>query len=306
MTIQELKSHIENNSVTDAPLIFKDDEDMFLSNQYIKAISKCRNLRVNYIQDLSEVTNDGFDFFGFETDEQPDCLNVLKTQVYSWGGAQIARATNLIVVVTKFADKDVEKALSDHIVVMPKLEDWQIRDYVYSVCEGVNHKDLDWLMSLCGKNICRLQQELDKLMLFNIDERKYLFDSFIRDGAMDDLSSYNIFNFTNAIASKDMLTLKSIYKEIERADITDFYLLSILLKNFRNIVLVQLNSNPTPETTGLDSKQLYAIKRIPRVYRSDQLVNIFTFLCDIDRQVKEGELPASLVVDYLTVKILSM
>lgn len=306
MTIQELKKQIETNCVTDAPLIFKDDESMFLSNQYIEAISRSKNLRINYIEDLSEVISDGFDFFGIETVEQPDCLNVLKSSVYSWGNTNIARTTNLIVVVTKFADKEAEKKLSDYIVVMPKLEDWQIKDYVYSICEGVDHKDLDWLMSLCGKNICRLQQELDKLTLFNVDERKYLFNSFIRDGAVNDLSSYNIFNFTNAIASKDMLTLKSIYKEIERADITDFYLLTVLLKNFRNIVLVQLNPNPTPETTGLESKQLYAIKRIPRCYSPDQLVRIFTFLCDIDRQVKAGELPASLVVDYLTVKILSM
>lgn len=306
MTIQELKSQIESSCVTDAPIIFKEDESRFLSNQYITAISKCRNLEINYIEDLSEVVSDKFDFFACETDEQPRCLNVLKSEVYNWGEKDLARATNLIVVVTKFADKDTEKKLSDYIVVMPKLEDWQIKDYVYSICEGVAQKDLDWLMSLCGKNLLRLQQELDKLTLFSIPERKYLFDSFIRDGVMNDMSEYNIFNFTNAIASKDLTTLKSIYKEIERADITDFYLLTVLLKNFRNIVLVQLNSNPTPETTGLESKQLYAIKRIPRVYSPEQLVKIFTFLCDIDRMVKEGELPSDLVVDYITVKILSM
>lgn len=306
MTIQELKQQIELGVVTDTPMIFKDDETMFLSTQYIKAISKVKKLKINYIQSLSEVISDALDFFACETDEQPDCLNVLHSPVYEYRDIDISRTTNLIVVVTKFADKDLEKKLAEYIVSMPKLEDWQIKDYVYSVCEGVNQKDLDWLMSLCGKNICRLQQELDKLTLFNVDERKYLFDAFVRDGSMDDLSSYNIFNFTNAITSKDFTTLKSIYKEIERADITDFYLLSVLLKNFRNIVLVQLNSNPTPETTGLDSKQLYAIKRIPRVYSPEQLVKIFTFLCDIDRQVKEGELPANLVVDYLTVKILSM
>lgn len=306
MTIQELKNQIESGVVTDAPLIFKDDDSRFLSNQYITAISKVKKLKINYIQSLSEVIYDSFDFFTCDNDEQPSCLNVLYSQVYEWGNIDLARTTNLIVVTTKFVDKETEKKLSDYIVVMPKLEDWQIKDYVYSICEGVNQKDLDWLMNLCGKNVCRLQQELDKLTLFNVDERKYLFDSFVRDGSMDDLSSYNIFNFTNAIATKDFNTLKSIYKEIERADITDFYLLTVLLKNFRNIVLVQLNSNPTPETTGLDSKQLYAIKRIPKVYSPQQLVNIFKFLCDIDRQVKEGELPASLVVDYLTVKILSM
>ena len=306
MTLQELKAQIESNCVTDSPIIFKEDETRFLSNQYINAIAKSRNLPIRYIQSLSEVVIDTYDFFACETDEQALCLNVLYGEVYLWGGIDFTRATNTIVVVTKFDDKSLEKSLSDYIITMPKLEDWQIRDYVFSICEGINQKDLDWLINLCGKNICRLQNELDKLTLFNVDERKYLFDSFIRDGAMEDLSAYNIFNFTNAIASKDYNMLRSIYKEIERADITDFYLLTVLLKNFRNIVMVQLNSNPTPETTGLDSKQLYAIKRIPRVYSPDQLVKIFDFLCDIDRQVKEGELPSQLVVDYLTVKILSM
>lgn len=306
MTLQELKHQIENNCVTSSPIIFKDDEYMFLSNHYIKAIAKSKNLQIKYIQSIDEVVQDEFSFFSCETDEQPSCLNVLKSEVYEWSTSSITRATNLIVVVTKFKDKDTEKAVSDYVITMPKLESWQIKDYVFSMCEGIAHKDLEWLLNLCGNNICRLQQELDKLTLFNVDERKYLFDSYVRDGAMDDLSSYNIFNFTNAIATKDFNMLKSIYKEIERADITDFYLLSVLLKNFRNIVMVQLNSNPTPETTGLDSKQLYAIKRIPKVYSAEQLVKIFNFLCDIDRQVKEGELTASLVVDYLTVKILSM
>ena len=306
MTLQELKQKIESATELTFPIIFKDDENRFLSNHYIKAISEVYKLSINYIQSLTEVVYDEFNFFTCEIDDKPSCLNVLKSEVYEWGNIDITRATNLIVVVTKFNDKDLEKSLSEYVITMPKLESWQVKDYVYSVCEGISHKDLDWLISICGNNICRLQQEIDKLTLFNKDERKYLFDSFVHDGSMDDLSSYNIFNFTNAIVSKDFNMLRSIYKEIDRADITDFYLLTVLLKNFRNIIMVQLNSNPTPETTGLDSKQLYAIKKIPKVYSSDQLVKIFDFLCDIDRRIKEGELPTSLVVDYLTAKILSM
>lgn len=306
MTIQELKTQIEHSTVKDSPMIFIDDENKFLSTQYIKAISKVKNLEINYIQSIEDVLSDSSNFFTCEMDEQALYLNVLYTPVYEWGNIDITRATNLIVVVTKFKDKDLQKSLSDYIVTMPILEDWQIRDYVYSLCEGVDIKDLDMLISLCGKNIWRLQQELDKFSLFNINERKFLFNSFIRDGALSDLSSYNIFNFTNAIASKDLTTVKNIYKKIDQSDITDFYLLTVILKTFRNILMVNMNSNPTPETTGLTSGQLYAIKKIPKAYTSEQLLNIFTFLCDVDRQVKEGELPANLVVDYITLKILSM
>jgi DNA polymerase III delta subunit len=181
-----------------------------------------------------------------------------------------------------------------------------LKDYVYSITEGVAHKDLDWLMQLCGTNYARLQQELDKVSLFREDERRYLFDDLIRDGAVDDLSSYSIFNFTNAITSKDLTAIKSVYKELSRMDVNEFGLLTILLKNFKNIIMVQLNANPTPENTGLDGKQLYAIKKIPRVYSATQLVDIYTMLLDIDRQIKSGELPTDILIDYLVTKILSV
>ena len=306
MNIEELKRNIELGAVSDSPLIFKDDESMFLSKQYIKAISDVKHLKIEYIESLSEALSDEFDFFGCCDPVQPSALKVLMAPVYLWGEMDITRTTNVIVVITKFKDKEEEKRLAEHIVNMPKLEDWQIKDYVYSVCTGVDQKDLDYLLDVCGNNICRIQHEIDKLSIFSETERKYLFHSYINDGALDDLSSFNIFNFTNAITSKNIQQLKNIYKELDRIDVNEFGLLTILLKNFRNILLVQLSSNPTPENTGLDSKQLYAIKKIPRVYSPEQLVSIFKFLCDIDRQVKEGELPADIVIDYIIAKVLSI
>ena len=100
MTIEQLKHQIELNNVTDSPLIFKDDETMFLSDMYIKSISKSKNLPVKYIQSLSEVVNDPFDFFACETDEQPSCLSVLHAPVYEWANTDITSTTNLIVVIT--------------------------------------------------------------------------------------------------------------------------------------------------------------------------------------------------------------
>lgn len=306
MTIQELKLQIETGNVTDKLIILVDTEENFISNQYIKAIAKLRNQQINYIDSPDDLLTDSLSIFSTFTEEAAPSLNVLKAEVFIWGNPSIARLRNLIVVVSKFQDKTIKKQFESFIVDIPKIEDWMLKDYVYSTTEGVSHKDLDWLIGLCGKNRYRLQQELDKLALFNVDERKYLFDSLIRDGAVDDLSSYSIFNFTNAIISKDYSSIVRIYKELNRIDINEFGLLSILLKNFKNIIMVQLNSNPTPETTGLDGKQLYAIKKIPRVYSATQLVNIYQFLLDIDRKVKTGELPTDILVDYVVTKILSM
>lgn len=306
MTIQELKQQIESGNITDELIILKNTESDFISNQYIKAISRIKHQKINYVDSLDELLADSYSIFPTFLEETEPSLNVLKSEIFIWVDPNISRLKNLIIVVSKFSDKSIEKQFSPYIVNIPKIEDWMMKDYVYSTAEGIDQKDLDWLMGLCGKNYDRLQQELDKLSLFRTDERKYLFSDLTRDGFVDDLSSYSIFNFTNAIVAKDYNSLKSIYKELSRIDVNEFGLLTILVKNFKNIIMVQLTSNPTPESTGLDSKQLYAIRKIPRVYSPNQLVKIYQLLLDIDRQIKCGELPTELLVDYLIVKILSM
>ena len=303
MTIQELKAQIEAGNVSHELIIFKDTEGNFISKQYIRAIQKLRNQEIQYLDSPMDLIQDAWSIFG--ADETSDnTLRVIKTDVFTWTSPRISELTDVIIVVSKFADKSLEKQFERWIVSVPKIEDWMLKDYVYSTTEGVAHKDLDWLIELCGKNRDRLQMELDKLTLFGVDERKYLFSDLIRDGAVDDLSSYSIFNLTNAIASKDLRMLTSVYRELDRVDVNAFGLLTILVRNFRNILTVQLTANPTPESTGIDGKQLYAIKRIPRVYSPDQLVKIYQMLLDIDRQVKTGELSTDILIDYIIIKIL--
>ena len=305
MTIQELKSQIESGAVSHNLIIFKDTEGSFISNQYIQAIRKQRNQEIQYLDSPMELIQDAWSIFGADESESDNTLRVIRNESFIWSNPRIAELTDVIIVVSKFSDKTIEKQFEPWIVSVPKIEDWMLKDYVYSTTEGVAQKDLDWLINLCGKNRDRLQMELDKIKLFGEAERKYLFNDLIRDGAVDDLSSYSIFNFTNAITSKDLNMLMTIYKELDRVDVNEFGLLTILVKNFKNILMVQLTANPTPESTGIDGKQLYAIKRIPRVYSPDQLVKIYQMLLDIDRQVKTGELPTEILIDYIVIKILS-
>jgi DNA polymerase III delta subunit len=89
-------------------------------------------------------------------------------------------------------------------------------------------------------------------------------------------------------------------------DTNPFGILTILLNNFRNLILVKANMNPTPENTGLDSKKLYAIKKTTTPFTVEQLTIIFEMLCNIDLKVKSGELPTEIMVDYIMLKILTM
>lgn len=306
MTLQELKTQIETNNVTDKLIIFKSPQESILTNQYISAIAKAKQLEINYVDSPDELTQSSNSIFGIAQPAQLACLNVVKAEVYEWGYNGFANVHNAIIVVQKFADKDVEKNLQEYIITIPTLEEWQVQDYVYSLIPGVDQKKLAWMMKLCGTNYFRLQSELDKLMLFRQDEQRYVFDDLVNDGEFSDLSSFDIFNLTNALASKNVEDILAVYKELDRVDVNEFGLLTILVRNFRNLIMVQLNNNPTPETTGMTSGQLYAVRKLPRVFSADQLVKIYETLLDIDRKIKNGELDTSLVIDYMITKILSI
>ena len=236
MTLQELKQQIENKNVTDSLIIFKETDEKFISKQYLNAIKNIRGLEFNYLESPDSLLTTSNSLFGDVTDDTPDAINVINCEVFQWDNPNIKDLHNVIIVTNKFANKDIEKLFADYIVSIPKLSDWQIKDYVYSVAEGAEQKELDQLLKLCSTNIHRLQSELDKVTLFNDFERKYVFSDMLRDGALADLSSFSIFNLTNAITSKDLKTIYNIYREIDRIDINEFGLLTVLLKNFKNIV----------------------------------------------------------------------
>lgn len=307
MTIQELKKQIESKTISDDLIIFKNlDTSNLIVNQYITEIANIKNLQIEYIDSLDPLLEFQKSLFYEDNNENEGNLRVLRIDQYKYSTRSINHLKNVIIVLTKFESEDNEKQCAPFITVIPKLENWQIKDWIYSIAEGVPSNRLDWLLNICGNNIHRIRQTMEKICLFNSTERKYLFEAMIQEGEFNDITSFGIFNYTTAITSKDYESLVKIYKEIEAVDINEFGFLKVLQQNFKNLLLVQLNINPTTENTGIEAKRLWAIKKQPRVYSPEQLVTIFEFICDIDRQVKEGELPTEFMRDYITTKILSL
>jgi DNA polymerase III delta subunit len=304
MTIKDLFNQIQLNRIEDSLIVFKNSDTPFLANQYIESIASIRGMDVVYIDTLDGLVSDAFSLFDDEVEKKENELLVYYTDDLST--CSISDVTNLIIVTNKISSKEVQSVLSDYIVEVPKLMDWQIQDYAYSMGDGVDKQDIELLLSLYGKNILRLDQELSKLQHFSPNERKYLFKDMIKDGSFSDTTTYTVFNFTNAIVAKDIETLSKLLLEMNRMDTNPFGILTILLNNFRNLILVKANMNPTPENTGLDSKKLYAIKKTTTPFTVEQLTIIFEMLCNIDLKVKSGELPTEIMVDYIMLKILTM
>lgn len=303
MDFRDLKESIEDRTFSPSSMVII-GEDKFLPLQYLEEIE--RNLKYNlmYVESLSEIGGSSEDIFALEDTSSDNDIYVLNTQVVDFCSDVLYNVTNVIVIANKI-DDEAKKFYKPLLMTVPKLEEWQIKDMVYSFGKGIDTKYLDWLMKSCNNDVNRLYQEMLKLFIFPENERSIVFNDMLNDGAFDDISSSTIFNFTGSIAKKDLQSMKTIYSELDNIDVNEFGLLTILYTNFSHMFQIQLGLNPTPDKLGLKPAQFNAIKYNCGKYSGGQLVKILEFLSGIDKKIKTGELPTNILRDYLVLSILS-
>lgn len=303
MKIEELKEKIETKTLDDTSIIFIYEDVNFIPLQYITAISEIRGMNIEYLESLSNISSNVNDIFG--TSVTSNNMRVLITKDLENIPSTFKYEKNTYIVTNKVKDKDCLNKLGECVVNVPKIEEWQIKDYVYSMAQGISTKQLDWLIQATNSDIYRLENELDKIKLFEETERKYLFEDMISDGAFIDLSSFNVFNVTNAVTSKDYETLKNALKEIKSFDAEPLGVVTLLYNGFKKLILVWLANNPTPESTGLKSGMIYAINKQPRIFTKEQLLLSFLLLTNIDKLLKTGYIDTSWLIDYVICRILT-
>ena len=300
LNLNEVKTDLENNKDIDQFLIFYyEDTTDYIPVQYAKALARIRNSEILYVNELDEINSSPDPF-----SEPTSNLYVYKTDSLERIPAKYLQ-NNLIIITPKLL-KDVEKEYDEYILRIPKLEEWQIVDYIKTVSPGLTQDEMEWLVRTYKFNMYRVELEVDKLKPFSESARQYIFEDFYVDHVFETLSEYGIFDFTNAIQGKDLQTISNILSDINHIDIEPTGLITLLCANFKKLIKVWLNKNPTPENTGLKSNQIWAINKLSRTYTKEQLVKVFELVSDMERRLKTGEMPEELIIDYLTVKILSM
>ena len=300
LNLNEVKTALENNKDIDQFLIFYyEDTTDYIPVQYAKALARIRNSEILYVNELDEINSSPDPF-----SEPTSNLYVYKTDSLERIPAKYLQ-NNLIIITPKLL-KDAEKEYDEYILRIPKLEEWQIVDYIKTVSPGLTQDEMEWLVRTYKSNMYRVELEVDKLKPFSESARQYIFEDFYVDHVFETLSEYGIFDFTSAIQSKDLQTISNILSDINHIDIEPTGLITLLCANFKKLIKVWLNKNPTPENTGLKSNQIWAINKLSRTYTKEQLVKVFELVSDMERRLKTGEMPEELIIDYLTVKILSM
>lgn len=298
MDLRELKKCIQENTIPTGLMILKYSDNTFIANQYIKEIAKKKNKTINYVDSIQSIISNMNSFFGIDE----SLLNIYQVETLD----EIITDFNLknTIVVCKSISSNQSSEIDKYVIEIPKLQNWMIDSYAESRVTGLNKNELSWLCNICKYDINRIDNELDKISIFSKGDQRKIFNQINEDNGYIDLNPLQIFDFTNAFIKKDIKMIESILEDIENIDVEPAGMLTILAKNFKNIISVQLNPKATAESLNVTPKQFNGIKWSCGKYTNTQLINIYELLTSIDGMLKSGKLPYENIVEYLTIKIL--
>lgn len=280
MKLSDLKNKILTKSLNDDALIFVNKGSDFLINTYIRQIAKNKNLEIVYSNSLNNDSN-LFDF-------NDNILTVIHIDELT----DIPVAKNTIIVCNKTSQA------TDNVIVFEKPEQWQIEEYVKTMLSGLSTDELKWLCNICKYDMNRLSNEINKITIFDKNERQSIFERLNKESNYSDLCEYNIFNLINAILYKDYKKIGSLLENIENFETTPFGFISLMLKNIRGIMDYK-NKQPKGAICNYNT-----IKNIAFKYSDMQLMEMYIKISSLDYQIKSGNLPAGLTFDYIITHIL--
>ena len=303
MDLRTLKSKIESNTLDDEPLIFKYSDNKFLVNQYVDAICKSKNLTRININSLSDVSSD-------------DIFDSVPSELYVYDVEKLnikldKEVKNLIVLCEDITtDQDID------YTEFGKPINWQIEEFVKMRLPGLDDNERQWLCSISNYDIYRLDNECKKLEIFPEAMQKIIFNQINNENGFSDLTPLTIFNFTNALLKKDFKTIGEILSDLETIDVEGSALPVILIRQFKNLIDIQINPKNTAASLNMKPNQFNAIKYNVGKFTNNQLINLYEFLTNIDFRLKNGELTLkdsanhltvnNMLVDYITCNLINI
>lgn len=290
MDIAQLKQQIEDNEFNKYLIILvcPDDTAKFIAIQYLHFWASKNNSEIISIGDTSKVIGPTF-FSG--------SMDLSEVYVHNTDTLRELPVVNAKCwIICNKVLKKVRNKVPESIVEVPKLEDWQIKDYIVTTCNITDEQASNLINEY--RDLIKLDIEIKKLQIF----KQNMYDEF-KEQLFYTVDS-SIFELVNALIQKNKDGLKDA-TENGIDDIEPFPFLTLLIKNMKAVIDIQLAKNPTAESVGMSGKQFYAVQKYScGHYTRDQLLYLYDFLTQIDYQIKNGDLDVSNVVNYIITKFL--
>lgn len=287
MDVKKLKENILNNSLSDDFLILLCEENFFVADQYVSKICQNKHCQENYVEELVNQDNSSLSLvFDFSNN-----INILKTELFNLFYNDYSQFKNNIVICNKI-DKKIEPQLAEFIVKIPKLVDWQIKDFMKLNCKYLEEDEINWLFDVTSGDIYRIENELDKIKVYSNDKQREILNELKYDESTD-LYKISTFALSEAILKRNTLVISDYLQHINVADIDPFSLVGLLVSNYKKILFINFNSGLTAEQLKMTPKQINAIKYYYKNISESNVVNSLKFLTNLDKQIKLGNLDMS-------------
>lgn len=292
MDIRLFKENVLNNSVKPQmyALVYDDNNSIIL--QYVNHIAQSTNNSITYLKELD------------------DLQDLMSLGDYDDGGIYVLQLDKLTEKIPRsfyklfcfIICKEITNNDDLETIKFPKVETWQMLDYARVSLKGVNERKIEWLVNLLGNNQLRLENEINKITIFPMNERDAIFDLINNDGGYDDITNLTMFNLVTAISKKSKQEIIDVLEAIKLIDIEPMGVVTSLLKQFKLAIDVKMG---TKDFNGLNisQKQYIAIKKY-NPYTPNELVKIYKLLTNIDYELKIGLLPNEYIIDYVICNIL--
>lgn len=291
MNCKELKKQILDKTITISYLILTYKDSKFLADQYVNEISNVLNLNIKYVDSVGELPQVGP--FGMID----NLLYVLHTDKFD---TELSDEYKNVIVVCKSTSN------TSNVISIPTPTEEQVLDYMKTKCSGLSADELKWLYDITKGDIYRIEQELNKISVFNTTHQEEMFNLLNIEDNYIDLSPFTIYNFVNAIINKDRDTMYRVITNLDNIDIEGTGLVTILRKNIKNIINIQFNPTATAEKLGMKQNQFNAIRHNVGKFSGNKLIDMFEFLTSIDYKLKSGNLQLSneRLIDYIICNIM--
>ena len=278
MTLKNLKSAIANGMVGDELLVFVCQGDAFIANEYVDAICERKALSKRYAQTLAETTRSALSLVMDYSSE----MTVIKTETFTEASDDYYEYKNCAVICKKI-DKAIAEDVKPFVINVPKIQDWQAKDYATTKCRGLAEADAAWLWDASEGDIYKIDGVLDMLLLLDEKDRS----ASMRRLCSDMFAKKQVFDLVDALVKQDKETVGEF---IRRADdytnLDPVGLTTLALAKFRNIALLCYRSGVKEADLGMSSGAIWHIKNDNRCVPLPYINRAIEFLSNIDSRLK--------------------
>jgi hypothetical protein len=294
------KSKTSENKFADKAIL-KEEADIrlnnfyFLANAYVEALCEVKNCNKIEIESIFEPMVSSMSLIiDYENN-----ICVQKTETFNTRTESYVDFLNTVVICEKI-DKELVESLKEYIIEIPELSEWHIVDYIKQMCPALSDDEALWLTKAAKKDLLRITNELDKVLLFPKNTQKEIL-SEIKQDPNTDLITITFTDIKEAIETGNKTKLLEYYFFGKHCKISPIALTNSLLSEYKLNLLIKHNSGVSSQDLNTSEGNFKRIKYYGRQYPIEYLKNAIKFLSNIDLRLKASELDMSdeTFIDYL-------